>query len=76
MLIHYDRKGKGLRIAGGSNIIIQNIRFSDINAAYVWGGDAIAIDGGKNIWVSALSHLQTTWRYTQLIMGHRLITTM
>ncbi|CAE6463197.1 unnamed protein product [Rhizoctonia solani] len=44
-------KGKGLRIAGGSNIIIQNIRFSDINAEYVWGGDAIAIDGGKNIWI-------------------------
>ncbi|EUC55303.1 pectin lyase, partial [Rhizoctonia solani AG-3 Rhs1AP] len=44
-------KAKVLRIAGGSNIIIQNIRFSDINAEYVWGGDAIAIDGGKNIWV-------------------------
>ncbi|CAE6498221.1 unnamed protein product [Rhizoctonia solani] len=44
-------KGKGLRIAGGSNIIIQNIRFSDINAAYVWGGDAITIDGGKNVWI-------------------------
>ncbi|CAE6336377.1 unnamed protein product [Rhizoctonia solani] len=44
-------KGKGLRIAGSSNIIIQNIRFSDINAEYVWGGDAIAIDGGKNIWI-------------------------
>ncbi|KAF8750328.1 Pectate lyase [Rhizoctonia solani] len=43
-------KGKGLRIAGSSNIIIQNVRFSDINAEYVWGGDAIAIDGGKNIW--------------------------
>ncbi|KAG8701603.1 hypothetical protein FRC11_012034, partial [Ceratobasidium sp. 423] len=27
-------KGKGLRIAGSSNIIIQNVRFSDINAAY------------------------------------------
>ncbi|CAE6482269.1 unnamed protein product [Rhizoctonia solani] len=44
-------KGKGLRIAGSSNIIIQNIRFSNINAEYVWGGDAIAIDGGKNIWI-------------------------
>ncbi|KAB5589743.1 hypothetical protein CTheo_6817 [Ceratobasidium theobromae] len=28
-------KGKGLRIAGSSNIIIQNVRFSDINAAYI-----------------------------------------
>ncbi|KAH7332777.1 putative pectin lyase D [Rhizoctonia solani] len=44
-------KGKGLRIAGSSNVIIQNIRFSDINAEYVWGGDAVTIDGGKNIWI-------------------------
>ncbi|KAF8705914.1 Pectate lyase, partial [Rhizoctonia solani] len=43
-------KGKGLRIAGGSNIIIQNIRISDINAQFVWGGDAISIDGGSKIW--------------------------
>ncbi|KAJ1304539.1 hypothetical protein OPQ81_005680 [Rhizoctonia solani] len=44
-------KGKGLRIAGGSNIIIQNVRISDINAQYVWGGDAISIDGGSKIWI-------------------------
>lgn len=44
-------KGKGLRIAGGSNIIIQNIRISDINAQFVWGGDAISIDGGSKIWI-------------------------
>ncbi|CAE6375881.1 unnamed protein product [Rhizoctonia solani] len=44
-------KGKGLRIAGSSNIIIQNVRFSDINAAFVWGGDALTIDGGKQIWI-------------------------
>ncbi|CAE6447203.1 unnamed protein product [Rhizoctonia solani] len=44
-------KGKGIRIAGSSNIIIQNVRFSDINAAFVWGGDALTIDGGKQIWI-------------------------
>ncbi|KAJ1302474.1 hypothetical protein OPQ81_002792 [Rhizoctonia solani] len=44
-------KGKGLRIAGSSNIIIQNVRFSDINAPFVWGGDALTIDGGKQIWI-------------------------
>ncbi|CUA76929.1 hypothetical protein RSOLAG22IIIB_02409 [Rhizoctonia solani] len=44
-------KGKGLRIAGGSNIIIQNIQISDINAQFVWGGDAISIDGGSKIWI-------------------------
>ncbi|KEP55804.1 pectin lyase [Rhizoctonia solani 123E] len=44
-------KGKGLRIAGGDNIIIQNVRISDINAQFVWGGDAISIDGGSKIWI-------------------------
>ncbi|CAE6415069.1 unnamed protein product [Rhizoctonia solani] len=44
-------KGKGLRIAGGSNIIIQNIRIYDLNPQFVWGGDAITIDGGSNIWI-------------------------
>ncbi|KAG8740811.1 hypothetical protein FRC10_003876 [Ceratobasidium sp. 414] len=47
---HLFSKGKGLRIAGGSNIIIQNIRISDINAQFVWGGDAISIDGGSKVW--------------------------
>lgn len=53
----YSSKGKGLRIVGGSNIIIQNIRISDINAEYVWGGDAITIDGGSKIWVSCIKYL-------------------
>ncbi|CEL60944.1 pectate lyase, putative [Rhizoctonia solani AG-1 IB] len=44
-------KGKGLRIAGGNNIIIQNIRIYDLNPRFVWGGDAITIDGGSNIWI-------------------------
>ncbi|KAF8900942.1 pectin lyase-like protein [Mucidula mucida] len=44
-------KGKGLKITGATNIIIQNIRITDINAEYVWGGDALQIDGGSYIWV-------------------------
>ncbi|CAE7078844.1 unnamed protein product [Rhizoctonia solani] len=44
-------KGKGLRVAGGSNIIIQNIRIYELNPRFVWGGDAITIDGGSNIWI-------------------------
>ncbi|KAF8750258.1 Pectate lyase [Rhizoctonia solani] len=31
-------KGKGLRLAGSKNVIIQNIRISDINPQYVWVG--------------------------------------
>ena len=52
----HSSKGKGLRIVGSKNIIIQNIRISDLNAQYVWGGDAIAIDGGSNIWASYFQH--------------------
>ncbi|KAJ7574373.1 putative pectin lyase precursor [Mycena floridula] len=44
-------KGKGLKITGASNIIIQNIKITDINAQFVWGGDALQIDGGSKIWV-------------------------
>ncbi|KIY65475.1 polysaccharide lyase family 1 protein [Cylindrobasidium torrendii FP15055 ss-10] len=44
-------KGKGLHITDQSNIIIQNIKITDINAQYVWGGDALYIDGGSKIWI-------------------------
>ncbi|GAB7334377.1 hypothetical protein MBLNU13_g06389t3 [Cladosporium sp. NU13] len=44
--------GKGLRLAGGvSNVIIQNIAISELNPQYVWGGDAITLDGTSNVWV-------------------------
>ncbi|KAF8721914.1 Pectate lyase, partial [Rhizoctonia solani] len=44
-------KGKGLRILGATNIIIQNVRFSDMNQQYVWGGDALTLHGGSKIWI-------------------------
>ncbi|KAJ5107330.1 hypothetical protein N7456_004005 [Penicillium angulare] len=45
-------KGKGLRIvSGASNIIIQNIAITDINAKYVWGGDAITLDDCDMVWI-------------------------
>ncbi|GAM40926.1 hypothetical protein TCE0_041f13655 [Talaromyces pinophilus] len=45
-------KGKGLRIvSGASNIIIQNIAITDINAKYVWGGDAITLDNADLVWI-------------------------
>jgi len=46
-----NSKGKGLRIQGSHNVIIQNLRIHELNPNYVWGGDAIAIDGGSNIWI-------------------------
>nr|POF17526.1 putative pectin lyase b [Quercus suber] len=51
-------KGKGLRMANGvSNIIIQNIAITGLNPHYVWGGDAITLDGTDLIW---LDHVTTS----------------
>ncbi|GAB7357204.1 hypothetical protein MBLNU459_g8189t1 [Dothideomycetes sp. NU459] len=45
-------KGKGLRMANGvSNVIIQNIYITDLNPQYIWGGDAITLDGTDMIWI-------------------------
>lgn len=45
-------RGKGLRIANGAkNIIIQNIHITDLNPQYIWGGDAITLDGADLVWV-------------------------
>ncbi|KAJ4323971.1 hypothetical protein N0V94_001615 [Neodidymelliopsis sp. IMI 364377] len=45
-------KGKGVRIVSNTkNVIIQNVRFTDINPQYVWGGDAITVDGADLIWI-------------------------
>ncbi|KAF3766866.1 family 1 polysaccharide lyase [Cryphonectria parasitica EP155] len=44
-------KGKGIRMVGVSNVIIQNVAFTDINPRYVWGGDAITLDGTDLIWI-------------------------
>ncbi|KAG9104341.1 hypothetical protein FRC06_003387 [Ceratobasidium sp. 370] len=44
-------KGKGLLIRNAKNVIIQNIRITDINPRFVWGGDAIQVDGSSNVWI-------------------------
>ncbi|KAF3046549.1 hypothetical protein E8E12_010789 [Didymella heteroderae] len=45
-------RGKGLRMANGvKNVIIQNIHITDLNPQYIWGGDAITVDGSDLIWV-------------------------
>ncbi|RDW58792.1 polysaccharide lyase family 1 protein [Coleophoma cylindrospora] len=43
--------GKGLRFAGVSNIIVQNIKITNLNPQYVWGGDAIVMSNTNNIWI-------------------------
>ncbi|EIN12807.1 putative pectin lyase D [Punctularia strigosozonata HHB-11173 SS5] len=44
-------KGIGLLIKNADNVIIQNLRISDINAQFVWGGDAISIIGSTHVWI-------------------------
>ncbi|KUI64193.1 Pectin lyase B [Cytospora mali] len=43
--------GKGLRMVGVKNIILQNVEITNINPKYVWGGDAITLDNTDLIWV-------------------------
>jgi pectate lyase len=45
-------RGKGLRLrASTSNVIIQNIHFTDFNPQWVWGGDQITLDGADRVWI-------------------------
>ncbi|KAE8356680.1 pectin lyase fold/virulence factor [Aspergillus coremiiformis] len=45
-------RGKGLRLVNGvSNIIIQNIHITELNPQYIWGGDAILLDGTDKVWI-------------------------
>ena len=45
-------KGKGLRLSNGvSNVIVRNIHITELNPQYVWGGDAIALDGTDMLWI-------------------------
>ncbi|KAL4809475.1 pectin lyase fold/virulence factor [Aspergillus unguis] len=51
-------KGKGLTFTDDvSNIIVQNIKITDLNPKYVWGGDALTFDGSSNIWID---HVETS----------------
>lgn len=49
--------GKGIRLNGVSNVIIQNIEITNINPKYVWGGDAITLDDTDLVWID---HVHTS----------------
>ncbi|KAF1967340.1 pectin lyase-like protein [Bimuria novae-zelandiae CBS 107.79] len=49
--------GKGLRMVRVSNIIIQNLKITNLNPSYVWGGDAISMSDTHDIWID---HVQTS----------------
>jgi pectin lyase len=48
-------KGKGLRIVGGKNIILQNIHITELNPQYVWGGDAVTLEGSDLVWIDHIT---------------------
>lgn len=48
-------KGKGLRLVGSSNVILQNFAVTDINPKYVWGGDGITLDGTDLVWIDHIT---------------------
>ncbi|QSZ31729.1 hypothetical protein DSL72_001297 [Monilinia vaccinii-corymbosi] len=50
-------KGRGFFIQGAKNIIIQNVEFVELNPQYVWGGDAINVDGTDLLWID---HVKTS----------------
>ena len=33
------------------NVIVQNIHITDLNPGFVWGGDAIYINGANDLWI-------------------------
>ncbi|KAF7948003.1 hypothetical protein EAE96_009071 [Botrytis aclada] len=60
--------GKGLRIpATSTNIIIQNVHFTNINPGHVWGGDAISLEGSRGVWID---HCKFSLIGRQMIVSH------
>lgn len=56
-------KGRGLRIvSGASNVIIQNIKITELNPKYVWGGDAITLNNCDLVWIDHVSVSQPIGR--------------
>ncbi|KAJ7271080.1 pectin lyase fold/virulence factor [Mycena rebaudengoi] len=44
--------GVGIKFANGAgNIIIQNVRFENLNPRWVWGGDFLNFDGSGPVWI-------------------------
>jgi len=44
-------KGKGLMIAGVSNVIIRNLSLTDMDEWLVWGADAMTVVGASKVWI-------------------------
>lgn len=61
-------RGRSIRFQGVDNIIVQNVKFTEINEEYVWGGDGLDIWTADNIW---LDHLTISRIGRQLLVIHK-----
>ncbi|KAG8675737.1 hypothetical protein FPOAC2_01812 [Fusarium poae] len=62
-------RGKGLRIIGAKNVIIQNVHITELNPQLVWGGDAITLDDTDNVWID---HVTTSLIGRQhIVLGNK-----
>ncbi|PWY96933.1 pectin lyase-like protein, partial [Testicularia cyperi] len=43
--------GRGLHVKNAQNVIIRNLRIAEINPKFIWGGDAISLEGSDMVWV-------------------------
>ncbi len=48
-------RGRGLLIAHSKNVIIHNLRIDQINAQFIWGGDAIDLRDTDLIWIDKVT---------------------
>lgn len=62
-------KGKGLRLVGSSNVILQNFAVTDINPKFVWGGDGITLDDTDLVWID---HVTVSFESTDSMIFLRL----
>ena len=66
-------RGKGFRIAKkANNVILQNLEIKDLNPKYVWGGDAITLDGCSNVWID---HVKVCNSNVRALVIHKKLTT-
>ncbi|KAF4555488.1 Pectate lyase-like protein 11 [Elsinoe fawcettii] len=60
--------GKGLRLNDGArNIIIQNIHIDNLNPQYIWGGDALNLQGNDGVWID---HCKISRVGRQMLVTH------
>ncbi|KAK6062957.1 pectin lyase [Seiridium cupressi] len=53
----------GLRFVDVRNIIVQNIKITNLNQEYMWSGDALSFSGTSDIWIDHVTTSSLGRRY-------------